>query len=197
MKGRLIVFEGIDGSGKSTQAKMLHEYFLSKNIKSVLTFEPTEGLYGKKIRDSFLSERLSKEEELSLFTLDRKEHLEKFVVPQIEDGIAVVMDRYYYSTAAYQSAGGADIKSVLSEQESFAMKPDITFIILISVKEALQRIMERGKANSFEKEYELMKVYEAYKSIRSDEIVFIDASLLDVNSLHVKIIDILTEKNII
>ena len=104
MKGKLIVIEGIDGSGKSTCAKNLTEKLNSINLKTIYTFEPTHLHYGAKLRDSMLSENLDAEEELNLFIEDRKEHIESMIKPAIEDGYFIILDRYFYSSIAYQGA---------------------------------------------------------------------------------------------
>ncbi len=170
MKGKFIAFEGIDGSGKSTQAKLLHESLEAKGIKSILTFEPTNKNYGKKIRDSFGAERLSLKTELEYFTLDRKEHLAELVIPNLEQGIHVITDRYYYSTAAYQGARDIfDYKDILEAQMAEFIKPDICFLLDIKIDTSSSRIQSRGAANSFENIDYLRKVHSIFKKIESDD----------------------------
>lgn len=165
--GRFIVFEGIDGSGKSTQASMLHERLVREGKRSVLLSEPTRTGYGKQIRDSFSGERYSPEEELRLFTLDRKDDLRDNILPALARGENVVLDRYYFSTAAYQGARGLDWKAIIREQEAFARKPDVLFLVDIPVEEAMRRITAgRGSANSFERPDYLEKVRSIFLSMR-------------------------------
>lgn len=150
-QGKLIVFEGIDGCGKSTQAKMLCERIKNEGKNAILRFEPTKEGYGKKLRDSFNGERFSLETEYEYFTLDRKDHLKNHILPALKEGTHVVLDRYFYSTAAYQGARGLNPGQILSDQKSFAYTPDKLFLIVIDVEEAVKRIKDsRGKTNSFE-----------------------------------------------
>ena len=193
MKAKFIVFEGIDGSGKSTQASLLHKVLKEKNINSILTYEPTDKNHGKKIRDSFSGERFSKEEELRLFTLDRKEHLNEIIIPSLNHGKHVILDRYYYSTAAYQGASGFDYKNILKEQCDMFIKPDICFFLDIDVNISSKRIMEnRGHKNAFEEINYLDKVYKIFKNIDSDEIIHIDASESE-STIHKNIMQIVFE----
>ena len=100
MKGKLIVIEGIDGSGKSTCAKNLTEKLNSINIKTIYTFEPTHSHYGAKLREGMLSEDLDAEEELLLFVKDRKEHIEYMIKPALEEGYFIILE--YLVAARYK-----------------------------------------------------------------------------------------------
>ena len=101
----LINLEGIDGCGKSTQSQFLMEKFESDNEKTILLKEPTNGKYGQMLWN-MLSGKIeaTTEEILELFVLDRKEHVNKKIKPALDEGKIVLMDRYYYSTMAYQAA---------------------------------------------------------------------------------------------
>ncbi|MEK6796703.1 MAG: dTMP kinase [Spirochaetota bacterium] len=165
--GKLIVFEGIDGSGKSTQADMLYQRLDREGQHSVLLSEPTRTGHGKTIRDSFTGERFSPEEELRLFTLDRKDDLRNNILPVLLRGDIVVLDRYYYSTAAYQGARGLDWKTILCDQELFVYRPDILFLVDIPVTTAIERIRSaRGGGNSFEAADYLERVRSLFLSMR-------------------------------
>lgn len=168
MKGKFIVFEGIDGCGKTTQTKLLHESLIAKGIECILTFEPSKNNYGKKIRDSFGKERLPAETELEYFTLDREEHLAELVIPSLERGVHVISDRYYYSTAAYQGARGLDYKAILENQMAKFIEPDVCFLLDIDINECSNRIETRGGANSFENIDYLKEVYSIFKNIEND-----------------------------
>ncbi|MBI4977389.1 MAG: dTMP kinase [Spirochaetes bacterium] len=170
LPGRLIVFEGIDGSGKSTQAALAHKRLIERGTKSILLFEPTRGEYGAQLRASFFGPRLSPEDELSLFTLDRKDDLARNIIPALERGETVILDRYYFSTAAYQGARGLDAENILREQERFAYIPDLVFLIDIPVGTALERIRRNRSegANSFEQEAYLTRVRELFLSFQRD-----------------------------
>ena len=106
MKGKLIVIEGIDGSGKSTIAKKLAETLNENNIDTIYTFEPTNAYYGAKLRDTMLSKDMDLDRELKLFVDDRKDHIRLMIKPALEEGKTVVLDRYMYSSIAYQGAKG-------------------------------------------------------------------------------------------
>src|SRR4051812_21288936 len=94
----LIAFEGIDGSGKSTQAAMLGAWLNGQGREVVLTKEPTNGPHGTRLRQPFMAGRLSPREELDCFVADRREHVESLIKPALARGAVVIVDRYYYST---------------------------------------------------------------------------------------------------
>lgn len=102
-KGRLIVFEGIDGTGKSTHIGHLRKYLEGKGLEVVQSFEPTRGQWGRMLRDSAVTGRLSVEEEVALFLKDRREHVETLIAPALARGAWVLLDRYYLSMMAYQA----------------------------------------------------------------------------------------------
>lgn len=107
VRGKLIAFEGIDGTGKSTQIKMLADRLTAEGLSVLSTREPTDGTFGKKIRELFVSrEKVSPDEELALFMDDRREHVTSVIEPALAKGMIVLTDRYYFSTAAYQGAEG-------------------------------------------------------------------------------------------
>lgn len=175
MKGKLIVIEGIDGSGKSTCAKNLTKKLNSINIKSIYTFEPTHLHYGAKLREGMLSEDLDAEEELLLFVKDRKEHIEYMIKPALEEGYFIILDRYFYSSIAYQGAKGIDINRIINMHKDFIIKPDIVFIFHLPIDIALNRIIsKRGIADRFENETYLKKVDKIFHSFNEPFIYHID-----------------------
>ncbi|MDH3776874.1 MAG: dTMP kinase, partial [Desulfobulbaceae bacterium] len=100
--GLFIVFEGIDGTGKSTQLHLLAEKLRQLGYAVVATREPTNGPYGQKIRKLFVDRgSVSQEEELELFIADRDQHVKEIIKPALSDGCVVICDRYYLSTIAY------------------------------------------------------------------------------------------------
>src|SRR3989338_8126620 len=104
-RGKFIVIEGNDGAGKTTQISLIKDYIHSKGRKVFVTKEPSQSEYGKEIRRLVISEsgsKLSDDEWLELFTLDRNEHIEKEITPALVKGNIVLCDRYYYSTCIYQ-----------------------------------------------------------------------------------------------
>ena len=150
-RGFLVAVEGIDGSGKTTQAQRLARYCDEKRLTYVLSKEPTRGKYGQLIRDSASRGRLSAEEELDILLKDRREHVDQIIQPALDQEKVVILDRYYFSTAAYQGARGADPELILSRNEAFAPQPDLLVILDVSPEIGLQRIRERGdEPNKFE-----------------------------------------------
>ena len=117
--GFLVVIEGIDGAGKSTQARVLGEQLTARGHRVVLTREPTMGKWGKLLRESAETGRLSIEEEVEMFLKDRREHVEELILPRLREGCVVIVDRYYFSTAAYQGARGVDPQELLRRNEEF------------------------------------------------------------------------------
>ncbi|MEN8143258.1 MAG: dTMP kinase [Thermodesulfobacteriota bacterium] len=177
--GLLIAFEGIDGTGKSTQIELLAGYLEGKGFDVVVTREPTDGPYGKKIRSLFEKRHhLTPEEELTLFMDDRRQHVRELIIPALEAGQVILTDRYYFSTAAYQGAAGHDPEAILAENESFAPEPDLVLLLTLSPAEGINRIMNiRGEAlNDFEKEDVLARVAAVFASIDKDYIARVDAS---------------------
>lgn len=167
---QFISFEGIEGCGKSTQAKKLYEYFLSKQIDCLLTREPGGSLAGEKIRGILFDEeidKLSAKSELLLNFASRIEHVEKVIKPALKSGKVVICDRFVDSTFAYQgSAMGIAFEEIEKIQKIAIGEfiPDITFFINVSVDEAFARISSRGNNNRYEKlgnEFH-QKVYEGF-----------------------------------
>ena len=191
MKGKLIVIEGIDGSGKSTCAKNLTEKLNSINIKTIYTFEPTHSHYGAKLRDGMLSEDLDAEEELLLFVKDRKEHIEYMIKPALEEGYFIILDRYFYSSIAYQGAKGIDINRIMNLHKDFIVKPDIVFIFHLPIDIALNRIIsKRGIADRFENETYLKKVDKIFHSFNEPFIYHIDTNK-DIKIINDELFNIL------
>ena len=151
-KGILIVIEGIDGSGKTTQAEILLEKLRGKGFDTVYFREPSDGKWGREIkRKATLPDSISPDEELDLFLKDRRENVEKNLKPGLEEKKIVVLDRYYFSTMAYQGALGLDQKKIRSENEAFAPIPDLVILLTIPVSKGLSRIKEkRGDFTAFE-----------------------------------------------
>ena len=173
----LINLEGIDGCGKSTQSQFLMEKFKSDNKKTILLKEPTNGKYGQMLWN-MLSGKIeaTTEEILELFVLDRKEHVNKKIKPALDEGKIVLMDRYYYSTMAYQAAAGIDVNRIRKDNE-FAPKPDIVLIFDLPADLAMKRVRSHSVADVFEKEEHLEKVRKAYLNLEDDSLVrIIDAT---------------------
>ena len=150
--GLLVVFEGIDGAGKSTQARWLAGRLGEVGVPQVFSREPTDGPHGRRLRDSATCGRLPAAEELALFMADRRDHVTRLILPSLQAGRVVVLDRYYFSTAAYQGARGMDWRGILRQNETFAPEPDLLFWFDLPAESSQQRIGSRGEvANDFER----------------------------------------------
>jgi len=177
-KGLLIAIEGIDGTGKSTQLQFLEKFLCSLGCKVVVTREPTDSRYGKRIRQLYVDRhRCTPEEELELFLADRRLHVDTVIAPRLDDGCIVLTDRYYYSTAAYQGAAGMDI-DVIFARNSFAPVPDRVLLLTMEPEISMQRIQQgRGdELNDFEQLDQLTKVAQLFAGFTDSCICRIDAA---------------------
>lgn len=180
MKGMLITFEGIDGSGKSTIAKIVYKDLKNKGFDVILDCEPTKSWLGDAVKKSY-NENVSKFTEAFLFMADRATHVLK-IKELLQQNKIVILDRYYDSTIAYQSVNlkklltkiGIDSFDWLIEiNKVFTITPDITFLLVIDPKISLERVSARGKHTKFEKLEFLTKVQENYLKIAESEKRFI------------------------
>lgn len=177
-RGLLIAFEGIDGSGKSSHLRQLAAFLREQGLNVIETREPSNGIHGQRIRSLFTKrELLSKEEELELFLLDRKDHVERCINPALAAGQIVLTDRYYFSTAAYQGAAGLDTAAIFAKN-SFAPEPDLVVLLRVPPAEGVRRIHEqrRERPNDFEQEEQLVKVDELFASFPQPYIKRIDST---------------------
>jgi dTMP kinase len=175
-RGLLIVFEGIDGSGKTTQARSLLRRLRSRGFKAVFFREPTRGRWGREIkRLAARAGSLTPEEELELFVKDRRENIEKNLKPALARGTIVVLDRYYFSTIAYQGAKGIDLRRIRRLNEAFAVRPDLVIVLDIGAGAGLARIAGRKTRDElFEREDYLVRVGEIFRSLRGRNILHLD-----------------------
>lgn len=172
--GLLVVIEGIDGTGKSTQAKALATWLREQGHDAIASREPTDGPWGRKIRATAATGRLSPAEELDYFLCDRREHVAEIIAPALAAGKIVVLDRYYFSTMAYQGSRGVDPGEIRRTNEDFAPVPDLLLILDLDVDTALQRIGSRGDtANEFEQRGSLARCREIFLSLRAEPFVHI------------------------
>lgn len=174
-KGRLVVFEGIDGTGKSTQISYLREYLEGRGLEVAQSFEPTHGQWGRMLRDSAVTGRLSVEEEVDLFLKDRREHVETLIAPALARGAWVLLDRYYFSMMAYQGARGVDPAVIRAANEEFVPVPDAVVWLDIPVSVALERIGGRGERDAFETEAGLTACRNVFASIHDPWMLRVDA----------------------
>lgn len=194
-QGLFIVIEGIDGTGKSTQSKRLAEWFRSRGREVVLSREPTDGPWGKKLRESATTGRLSAEEELECFLNDRREHVEMSIKPALAEDKVVILDRYYFSTMAYQGARGFDPLEIRARNEAFAPQPDLLLILDLSVESAHGRIGARGDtANEFEQRDTLTRCREIFLSLRDEPFACVIDAEPSLNEVTADILSVVTAK---
>lgn len=179
----LICIDGIDGTGKSTQAQLLEDRLketkrgLAKN-GVVRIAEPTKSPFGVKIREAMMrsTDRLTFEEELDLFIQDRRINVEQNIRPALAQKKVVILDRYYFSTAAYQGTRGKmSWQEILAINEKFAPKPDILLVFFLPIDVALERIDKDAKSakresrSYMERKDTLEKVQAAFQQIHDSK----------------------------
>jgi len=176
-RGFLLALEGVDGSGKSTQARLLAAALLEQGREVVLTQEPTSGPAGQKLRGYLqgTERHLTPREELDLFLADRREHVERIIKPALAAGRMVITDRYYYSSVAYQGALGLDPAWILAANEAFAPRPDLVFLFVLPVFQALARVP--GPRQVSETPSYLESVAAIYDTLKGPHIQRLDAAL--------------------
>ncbi len=175
--GTLIALEGIDGSGKSTQARRLRDHLESGGRSAVLFREPGDTEFGDRLRQIFRQGRdVTPEEEMRLFIEDRRIDVARNIVPALADGKVVIMDRYYFSTMAYQGSLGIDVGEIRAINEAFAPRPDLTLILDLPAERGAERIRaSRGAQDSFEGVEYLARVRKLFLSFVGDDVEVIDA----------------------
>ncbi|EKR65108.1 dTMP kinase [Leptospira weilii str. 2006001853] len=171
------VFEGIDGSGKSTLCKSLTERLTEHGIPSVNFTEPTNFETGKYLRKFLRGEiELGREEQINAFLNDREESLRQNILPSLESGRNVLLDRYMYSTAAYQSDDDLLPESIIEKNLNRNFRiPDLLFYLDLNPVIALERLNRRKEGKErFETLAQLEKIRSAYDRILPKETIRID-----------------------
>ena len=204
IEGNLIVLEGIDGSGTSTQAALLGRWHRERGLPVLVTHEPTDGPIGSIIRQ-VLTNRLVVPGMTGprfpgwatmalLFAADRLDHLEAVILPNLHDGVTVISDRYDLSSLAYQSAtcslepGDPSPVPWLRSLNSKARRPDLTIVLDVSHQVAARRREERALTAEVYEDYALQEALaETYLHAESllpeDRIVHVDGNG-DVETVH-------------
>jgi dTMP kinase len=147
----LVTFEGIEGSGKSTQAGFLAGWLRERGFRVLLTREPGGSPLGAKIREILLDaaqQGLTGEAELFLYLADRAQHVAGIIRPALQDGGTVIVDRYIDSTIAYQGYGrGIELSRLrgLNDMASGALLPDLTFLLDLEEQKGLSRALQRNR----------------------------------------------------
>lgn len=207
----LITFEGVEGSGKTTQIKNLLNYLKEKGIPCLGTREPGDTVIGKKIRQILLDPEnrgLVSQAELFLYAADRAQHIEERIRPALNEGTVVVCDRFYDATTAYQGyARGLDLDLIyqINDVVLDGLKPDLTILFdldpSVGLKRAWKALDSGGRSENesrFEQEKEVFhkKVRDGYLKIASMEptrVKIIDASL-DEKTVEKEILSIVADK---
>ena len=191
--GKFIVFEGLDGCGKTTQAGLLSGYFDRCGIDHISTYEPSaHNPIGNLIRQYLHGGGNKMENETLglLFAADRIQHTLEIIIPALLKGKYVICDRYYYSNFAYQSYECKIYNKYVMEK----IRPDLVIFIDVSPEECLNRIKTRKKSKSpYESKNELVRVRQNYLEIinklkNTENIITINADYLTETQLHEKII---------
>jgi dTMP kinase len=204
--GKFIVFDGLDGSGQSTQAELLRDFLSQKRKKVILTKEPTSDSETGKIIREVLNKKIemSPGELQELFAKDRKEHLENLIIPALKEGTIVISDRYFFSSFAFGRASGLDLQWLMKINEEFPL-PDLTFILKVDPEICIERIKRRnqetGKERTlFEEKEKLEKTWRVYQELPFllEDVYLIDGegSILEVFQRIKKMISQLLSPNL-
>ncbi|MCL1978442.1 MAG: dTMP kinase [Candidatus Bathyarchaeota archaeon] len=163
MKGVFICIEGLDGSGKSTQARLLTKKLCQAGYAAVFTAEPSQGKIGKFIRSRlFEQERMPTTVEALLFAADRIEHVQNIVVPALEAGKIVISDRYVYSSLAYQGSVGLNL-GWIETINAYAQKPDLSIFIDVAPEIVLERLKRKKSVmENLQTQQYVQKIYQKY-----------------------------------
>jgi dTMP kinase len=177
-RGWLVVFEGLDGSGKTTQRARLAKRLRGRGCDVLETAEPWDaGTWGPRIRAMARSGRaLAPEEELRWFEAQRREHVRERIAPALAAGRVVLCDRYFLSTAAYQGARGLDAEAILAGSEREFPVPDLVIVLEIDPAAALARVASRGGPAEpvFERRDFLERVAELFHRLERPYVVRVD-----------------------
>lgn len=163
MKGLFICIEGLDGSGKSTQAKLLTKKLCKAGYNAVFTAEPSQGKIGKFIRKRlFEQERMPTTVEALLFAADRIEHVQNTVTPALKAGKIVISDRYVFSSLAYQGSAGLNL-SWIENINVNAQKPDLSIFIDVAPEVVLERLKRKKSVmENLQTQRKVQEIYQKY-----------------------------------
>jgi dTMP kinase len=192
-KGVFICIEGLDGSGKTTQALLLTKR-LNQNHKAIYTCEPSHGKTGTFIRESYLYEqkRPPTEAEALLFAADRIEHVEGEIKPALAKGKLVICDRYAYSSLAYQGSAGLSLDWIKTINAR-ALQPDFSIFIDVPPERVLERLQRKKSVmETLETQRKVREVY--LKFVEKGELVSIDGDKPKdavAEALYVKVSELL------
>lgn len=206
MRGKFITFEGIDGSGKSTQLRMLASELRVRGLNVLTTMEPGGTPLGRRLRESFLEteETVAPLAELLLFAADRAQHVELLLKPSLDEGKIVISDRFADATFAYQGAGRGFSETLVNQLIEIAtsgLKPDLTLFFDVSIENALKRTDARTEAGEKKNRMDLetrefySRVREAYLRLAAEEksrFRIVDANG-SVGEVHKSVLEVVNE----
>ncbi len=186
-QSKFITFEGAEGVGKTTQIELLDDFLQTKNIKTLVTREPGGTKLGEEIRELLLNQtstQIDNNTELLLMFAARAQHLEEVIYPALQNNTWVLCDRFTDASYAYQGGGRGIPLSQIKAVESVVQghfKPDLTILLICDIESAMQRVVERGKKDRFEKEKldffeRVQKFYIRLAKDNPDRIFVIDAN---------------------
>lgn len=195
-KGIFITFEGIEGSGKSTQVKLLADTLLKSGFKTITTFEPGDTEFGKKVREILLSPalKINPLSELLLYFADRVQHVWEKINPFLSEGFIVISDRFIDSTLAYQGYGRGiplDLIHTLNRILLNEFKPDLTVLLDLPAEQGLARNKNINKNDKFEFEdisfhNRVREGFLKLATLEPERFIIIDATkLIDEISLEI------------
>ncbi len=197
MKGFFITFEGMEGSGKTTQAKMLYDYLRKRDTDCLLTREPGGTRISEKIRRLILdceNANMFPKTELFLYLASRNQHVEEVIRPALSSDKVVISDRFFDATLAYQGAGRNLPMETVKELNKLAtdsLTPDVTFLLDVPVKEGLKRIQRTDRIELEDEEFH-DRVRKEYLNIGARE--FGRITLLDgkkgKEEIHSKVVEV-------
>lgn len=175
---------------------MLYQNLKKRDAKVILSKEPTDSIYGQKIKKLAQGERhlIKPLEEYRLFINDRRIHVENTIKPALQDKNIVILDRYYFSTIAYQGAIGLNPVEIKKENELFCPIPEIVFLLTIPPRVGLRRI-QKGRnetPNLFEQEENLENVAKIFDSLRENYIVRL-GGIDDIELIHKRILNVIDD----
>lgn len=172
---RYLAVEGVDGAGKTTQIRALAEEFVKRNITPIQLAEPTYGRYGREIRAFSNSSAAppTVARQIELFTADRMEHVRLKVRPLLEfvrsrELFLILQDRYYLSAPAYQATSRGEMVNLLRAQQKIAPMPDVSILLDVPTRVALQRLEAREALGSFEQRNTLDEVRARFSSLADE-----------------------------
>jgi dTMP kinase len=193
-RGVFICIEGIDASGKTTQAHRLVRNLRRRGLDVVYTTEPSTGEIGKLIRDHVLNrkKRVPVAVEALLFAADRVDHVEKEIKPALQKGKIVICDRYVYSTLAYQGAADLDLNWI-EQINHFALVPDLAMFLDVSLEVVIERMQSKSEKSVMETLQNQRRVCEVYlKMVKEGRLMRIDGNK-PVNALAAEILRVVVE----